>query len=317
MKNGLKNHNHQEKIENEKTENNSDSEEENESQEDVDSGVKLDQFITTPYERVLSIINEAKAFIISVSKDQQALIKGLEWSIKVISSHSLYSYELKDQDYLNQMSEDNPDFKQFVDFVNNYNDQFINMNRRNAIGGVSALNTKRGTTRKSSMEEEIKKNEQGKKKEKMKNTVEENNNRTIDDNNFRKAKKHKSERNVSQKVKDKSKETIDVQSQIEEANKKRINKENINNKKKVKKKSLLKLLKHSFSNDIDVKIENPNSSTKTLEKIIPNMSHNNLKMSKSNSSIKKRTIATSKSKNSKNNIYNGERKKKWEKYIYF
>ena len=102
MKNGLKNHNHQEKIENEKTENNSDSEEENEDQEDVDSGVKLDQFITTPYERVLSIINEAKAFIISVSKDQQALIKGLEWSIKVISSHSLYSYELKDQDYLNQ-----------------------------------------------------------------------------------------------------------------------------------------------------------------------------------------------------------------------
>ena len=158
MKNGFEKQEQKDRNENEKNEKSSDSEEENEEQEDVDSGVKLDQFITTPYERVLSIINEAKAFIISVSKDQQALIKGLEWSIKVISSHSLYSYELKDQDYLDQMGEDNPDFKQFVDFVNSYNDQFIDINRKSVmVVGNSALNTKRGTTRKNSMEEELKK----------------------------------------------------------------------------------------------------------------------------------------------------------------
>ena len=149
MKNEFEKQEQKDRNENEKNEKSSDSEEENEEQEDVDSGVKLDQFITTPYERVLSIINEAKAFIISVSKDQQALIKGLEWSIKVISSHSLYSYELKDQDYLDQMGEDNPDFKQFVDFVNSYNDQFIDINRKSVmVVGNSALNTKRGTTRK-------------------------------------------------------------------------------------------------------------------------------------------------------------------------
>jgi len=314
MKNEFEKQEQKDRNENEKNEKSSDSEEENEEQEDVDSGVKLDQFITTPYERVLSIINEAKAFIISVSKDQQALIKGLEWSIKVISSHSLYSYELKDQDYLDQMGEDNPDFKQFVDFVNSYNDQFIDINRKSVmVVGNSALNTKRGTTRKNSMEEESKKIEKEKKqeKEKKKNKVEENNNKTNDDNNIiLKAKSHKSERNLSQKTKDKSKETIDVNRQLEESHKKGNIKEDIN-KKKSKKKSLLKLLKHSFSNDIAVKIENPNSSTKTLEKIVPTKSHKTLKNFKSNSVIKKRTIATSKPKNSqKNVIYASERRKK-------
>ena len=94
--------------------------------------------ITTPYERVLSIINEAKAFILSVSSSQQNLIKGLEWAIKVISSHNLYTYELKDH-------EENEDFKQFQQFVNSYND-VIDINK--SKGGkksflVSSLNLKR------------------------------------------------------------------------------------------------------------------------------------------------------------------------------
>ena len=84
---------------------------ENANQED-DRALNINQasFITNPYERVLAIINEAKTFILSITKKQQELFKGLEWAIKVISSHSLYSYEIKDQDYLNQQSEDNPDF---------------------------------------------------------------------------------------------------------------------------------------------------------------------------------------------------------------
>ena len=67
-------------------------------EEDNSPQNNLASFITTPYERVLSIINEAKAFILSVSTTQQNLIKGLEWAIKVISSHNLYAYELKDQE---------------------------------------------------------------------------------------------------------------------------------------------------------------------------------------------------------------------------
>ena len=135
---------------------------ENPDQEDIPgSNVNLASFITTPYERVLAIINEAKAFILSVSKNQQELIKGLEWSIKVISSHSLYSYEIKDQDYLNQMSEDNPDFKQFVEFVNSYNDKVIQMDdKNNKIEGKSfqksSLNLKRANPSKKIEEEEKK-----------------------------------------------------------------------------------------------------------------------------------------------------------------
>ena len=311
MKNGLEKQDQKDKIENEKNDNNSDGEEneENEEQEDVDSGVKIDQFITTPYERVLSIINEAKAFIISVSKDQQALIKGLEWSIKVISSHSLYAYELKDQDYLNQMGEDNPDFKQFVDFVNSYNNQFIEMNRKSDGEGQSALNTKRAATRKNSNEEELKKIEQDKRQEQKRHKVEENNNRIINDNNNLKAKKNKSERNLSQKVINKSKETIEVIGQAEEPNKRTIFKEG-NNKKKGKNKSLLKLLKYSFSNDNALKIENQNSSIKTLEKMNTTKSNKNMKIFKSNSVINKKAIASPKSKNSQKIIYNSERRKK-------
>ena len=116
------------------------SEEENSENGDQNDSPKnnIASFITTPYERVLSIINEAKAFILSVSSTQQNLIKGLEWAIKVISSHNLYTYELKDH-------EENEDFKQFQQFVNSYND-VIDMNKNK--GGkksflVSSLNLKR------------------------------------------------------------------------------------------------------------------------------------------------------------------------------
>ena len=93
------------------------SEDENSENGDQNDSPKnnIASFITTPYERVLSIINEAKAFILSVSSTQQNLIDGLEWAIKVISSHNLYTYELKDH-------EETEDYKQFVQFVNSYND---------------------------------------------------------------------------------------------------------------------------------------------------------------------------------------------------
>ena len=93
------------------------SEDENSENNDQNDNPKnnLASFITTPYERVLSIINEAKAFILSVSSSQQNLVKGLEWAIKVISSHNLYTYELKDH-------EENEEYKQFVQFMNSYND---------------------------------------------------------------------------------------------------------------------------------------------------------------------------------------------------
>ena len=164
-----------------------------EQEDDATSKVNLASFITTPYERVLSIINEAKTFILSVTKEQQTLVKGLEWAIKIISSHSLYSYELKDQDYLNQVSEENPDFKQFVDFVNSYNDEVIQMNKKiNMIGGKSfqksSLNLKRTQIPKYSNspteENKAPENETPKKQQKNNdNNVKEDKNKNIISNN--------------------------------------------------------------------------------------------------------------------------------------
>ena len=124
------------------------SEEENSEKDDQEDSPKMNlaSFITTPYERVLSIINEAKAFILSVSTTQQNLIKGLEWAIKVISSHNLYAYELKDQES-SKDNEANEDFKQFVQFVNSYNDVIpTKTNEKKGKSFLLSSNLKRPTT---------------------------------------------------------------------------------------------------------------------------------------------------------------------------
>ena len=145
------------------------SEEENSDKNDENDSPKnnIASFITTPYERVLSIINEAKAFILSVSSTQQNLIDGLEWAIKIISSHNLYTYELKDH-------EETEDFKQFVQFVNSYND-VIPLNKKPSGKKsflVSSLNLKRPTTFKYSLnkiEEEKQQDEREDKDDKKRN----------------------------------------------------------------------------------------------------------------------------------------------------
>ena len=147
------------------------SEDENSENGELDESPKnnIASFITTPYERVLSIINEAKTFILSVSSTQQKLIKGLEWVIKVISSHNLYSYELKDQE-ASKENETNEDFKQFVQFVNSYND-VIDNTKGNGKGKsflFSSLDLKRRSALKYNMnkieEEKAQKNEKEKEK---------------------------------------------------------------------------------------------------------------------------------------------------------
>ena len=124
----------------------SDEENSENSNQDDSPKVNLASFITTPYERVLSIINEAKTFILSMSSSQQTLIKGLEWCIKIISSHNLYTYELKDQE-ISKDGEQSEDFKQFVQFVNSYNDVIDTKQNVNKGKGksflISSLNLKR------------------------------------------------------------------------------------------------------------------------------------------------------------------------------
>jgi hypothetical protein len=322
-----------EKNENEKNVNLSDSgesNEENEEPEDLDSGVNLAEYITTPFERVLAIINEAKTFIKSVSKDQQNLIKGLEWTIKVISSHSLYAYEFKDEDYLNQMSDDNPDFKQFVDFVNSYNDQVIEMNKK-SLGEITTLNTKRPITRKNTfVEEEDNKNVKEEKKEAKKEKVDDGSNKkTKAKDSNKKASKNKEvfdnimnkkkKQPMSHSITEKSKEILPKKKISQDQNKKVNFKDNNNNDKKKEnskgqKKTLLQLLKKDFSeNNLEKKeIETEINEEKKKEKISATKSHKNLKSYSSNKLTKKKTgnAFSPKTKNSQKLLYNNDRRAK-------
>ena len=93
----------------------------------------LKDIITTPYMKVLSILKEAKKYINMMSKSQSKLIRELDWTIKVITSHSLYTYEFEDSELISKYQQENPDFKQFIDFVTDYNEEVIEVNKKNNL----------------------------------------------------------------------------------------------------------------------------------------------------------------------------------------
>ena len=93
----------------------------------------------TPYEKVLTVLNNVKQYINSTSKRQSKLVRSLDWVIKVITSHSLYAYELKEKDLISKLSKENKNFKQFVDFVSEYNEQVIEMNKKNVFWGARTI----------------------------------------------------------------------------------------------------------------------------------------------------------------------------------
>ena len=95
--------------------------------------------IITPYEKCLNILNSVKQYINKISKHQTKLLRSLDWVIKVITSHSLYAYELKEKELINKLTKENADFKNFVDFVSKYNEQVIEMNKKNVMLGAKTI----------------------------------------------------------------------------------------------------------------------------------------------------------------------------------
>ena len=91
----------------------------------------IKNIIETPYEKVLSILQETLNSLNLSSKIQSKLFTDLQWVIKIIKSRLLYSYEIKEKDYVAEMSRTDPDFKQFVEFVREYNEQMIEMKKKN------------------------------------------------------------------------------------------------------------------------------------------------------------------------------------------
>ena len=91
----------------------------------------IKNIIETPYEKVLFILEETLNSLNLSSKIQSKLFNELQWALKIIKSRMLYSYEIKEKDYIEEMSKNDPDLKQFVDFVRQYNEQMIEMKKKN------------------------------------------------------------------------------------------------------------------------------------------------------------------------------------------
>ena len=91
----------------------------------------IKNIIETPYKRVLTILQETMKSLNLASKVHSKLFTELQWVVKIIKSHLLYSYEIKEKNYVAELSKNDPDFKQFVDFVSEYNEQVIEMNKKN------------------------------------------------------------------------------------------------------------------------------------------------------------------------------------------
>ena len=91
----------------------------------------IKNIIETPYEKVILILQETLNSLNLSSKIQSKLFTDLQWALKIIKSRLLYSYEIKEKDYVAEMSRTDPDFKQFVEFVREYNEQMIEMKKKN------------------------------------------------------------------------------------------------------------------------------------------------------------------------------------------
>ena len=77
-------------------------------------------------EKVLSILNKIKDFIINNTKNYQSIIDELDWVRKVITNKTLYTYEVN-KDKLND------DNQKFLDFVIKYNEDMINLNKKHVL----------------------------------------------------------------------------------------------------------------------------------------------------------------------------------------
>mgnify|MGYP003292356541 CR=1 FL=1 len=88
--------------------------------------------ITTPFPKVISVLNDAKRFISSVSMPAQRLINDISWIIKIIQNHSLYVFDFTDNEKIEELQKDNSDFKEFIDFVCEYNEQVKELRKKNA-----------------------------------------------------------------------------------------------------------------------------------------------------------------------------------------
>ena len=93
---------------------------------------------------ITRFIYDVKKYIATLSKGQSHLLSEIDWITKIIISHSLYSYEFTDKDKVDKYKNENSNFKQFVNFVSDYNAKVIELNKADFIYLSKSAQTKSG-----------------------------------------------------------------------------------------------------------------------------------------------------------------------------
>jgi len=89
---------------------------------EFDEDKVIEEALTTPYEKVMKILNRVKAHLHDHSVKYD-LIKDLDWVIDRISSHNLYAYDVQDQKKeFEQIANNSHEVKTFFEYLNNYSE---------------------------------------------------------------------------------------------------------------------------------------------------------------------------------------------------
>lgn len=90
----------------------------------------IEEATTTPFEKVLRILGNLKNFIsgivnnsIKVQINPMVIISDLDWVIKRIQSHTLYTYDLSgENEEFEKLSQESPEIKTFLEFLSDYSE---------------------------------------------------------------------------------------------------------------------------------------------------------------------------------------------------
>lgn len=91
----------------------------------------IEEALTTPYEKVIKILLNLKKYL-EYNKTNKIILDDLIWVIERIQSHTLYTYEVVDNQSteLQKISENSKEVKSFLDYLNNYSES-KDIQRRN------------------------------------------------------------------------------------------------------------------------------------------------------------------------------------------
>jgi hypothetical protein len=94
----------------------------------------IEDAITTPYEKVLKILSSLKDFMKELKHTKSIdIVKDLDWVIKRIQSHTLYTYEFSSENEDLEKYSENPEIKNFLEFLSDFSEtkEMRRINRRN------------------------------------------------------------------------------------------------------------------------------------------------------------------------------------------